>query len=66
MWKKIIRTLTLQDVFLGARFFWLFGAVIALFVASFPFYFLMPVAKAALVAAVAIVVVDVLDSSGSK
>lgn len=58
MWKKIVRILTLQDVFLGNRFFWLFGAVTALFIASFPFPFLMPVAKAALVGGVALVLVD--------
>lgn len=58
MWKKIIRILTLQDVFLGTRFFWLFGAIIALFIASFPFPFLMAVAKAALVVAIVLVFVD--------
>lgn len=58
MWKKIVRILTLRDVFLGNRFFWLFGAVTALFIASFPFPFLMPVAKAALVGSLALVLVD--------
>lgn len=58
MWKKIIRILTLRDVFLGARFFWLFGGVTALFIASFPFPFLMAIAKAALVAAIVLVIVD--------
>lgn len=58
MWKKIIRTLTLRDVFLGTRFFWLFGLVIGLFIASFPFPFLMAVAKAALVVAIVLVIVD--------
>ncbi|BDS14619.1 DUF58 domain-containing protein [Aureispira anguillae] len=58
MWKKIIRVFTLQDVFLGDRFFWLFGGVTALFIASFPFPFLFAIAKATLVAAIALVFVD--------
>lgn len=59
MWKNILRIITLRNVYLGDRFFWLFGAVTALFVASFPFPFLMAVAKAALIGASALVVVDV-------
>lgn len=59
MWKRILRIVTLQDVFLGSRFFWLFGGVTALFIASFPIPYLLAVAKAVLLVAVALVLVDV-------
>jgi uncharacterized protein (DUF58 family) len=58
MWKKIIRTLTLRNVYLGKRFFWLFGGITALFVVSFPFPLLFAVGKTALVFASALLLVD--------
>jgi len=58
MWKKIIKIVALQDVYLGDRFFWLFGGVTAMFIASFPFPFLLAVAKASLVGAGVLILVD--------
>lgn len=58
MWKKIIRLITLQDLYLRSRFFWLFGGVTTLFIASFPFPFLMAVAKAFLLGAIVLVFID--------
>ena len=58
MWKKILRIVILRDVYLGDRFFWLFGSVTAIFIASFPFPFLFAVGKALLIGAGALVLVD--------
>lgn len=58
MLKKIINILILRDVYLSDRFFLLFGSITFLFVASFPFPFLLAVGKAVLLGAVAFVVVD--------
>lgn len=58
MWKNILRIVTLRNVYLGSRFFWLFGSVTALFIASFPFPFLMAIAQVALLSAIALVLVD--------
>ena len=58
MWKKIIKIVALRDVYLGDRFFWLFGGVTAMFIASFPFPFLLAVAKASLVGSGVLILVD--------
>lgn len=59
MLKKILSIVTLRNLYLNNRFFWLFGGITSLFVASFPFSFLLPVAQALLVAAAALVLVDI-------
>lgn len=46
-------------MFLSNRFFWLFGAVIALFSLAYPFGWLFPLAQTAFVVALAFVLVDV-------
>jgi len=58
MINKILDIILLRNVFLTNRFFWLFGGLTTLFIASFPFPFLFPVAKAVLVLAAAVVLVD--------
>lgn len=58
MWKNLLRIITLRNVYLGSRFFWLFGVVTALFIASFPFPYLIAVAQACLLGALALVLVD--------
>lgn len=60
MWKKILGVITLRSLFLHGRFFMLFSGVLALFVLSFPFPFLMPIAKASFVGACALVLVDAI------
>ncbi len=60
MLKKILHILTLRAVFLRPRFFALFAGITVLFILSFNFSFLFPVAKAVLVAAAALVVVDLI------
>lgn len=47
-----------QTMFLTNRFFWLFGAVAALFALAFPFGLLFPLAQTAFVGAVALVLTD--------
>ncbi|MDC0230390.1 DUF58 domain-containing protein, partial [Aureispira] len=58
MWKKIFKIITLHDVHLKARFFWLFGVVTVLFMASFPFPLLFAIAKVSLICGIALVIVD--------
>ncbi len=58
MFKKIISILFLRNVYLSNRFFMMFGAIIFLFITSFPFPFLLPIAKAILLVAVALVLAD--------
>lgn len=60
MLKKILHIVLLRNVYLNNRFFLLFGGITALFIASFPFSFLYPVAQALLIGAFALVVVDLL------
>jgi len=48
----------LKSLFLTDRFFWLFGSLVALFVLSFPFSFLLPVAQALFALALAAVLLD--------
>ncbi len=50
----------MKNLFLNTRFFLLFGLVIALFVLSFPFDALLPLAQTALVLAIALIVLDAL------
>ena len=50
----------MRQLFLPARFFWLFGAVIVLFAAAFALPGLLPLARVALLGAVALVIVDAL------
>ncbi|MCH2022096.1 MAG: DUF58 domain-containing protein [Saprospiraceae bacterium] len=58
MWKKILKIITLRDVFLKARFFWFFGAITTIFVASFPFPILFAIGKASLIFGLTLVIVD--------
>lgn len=48
----------MKNLFLTGRFFTLFGAVIGLFVFSFPFNFLLPFAQTAFVVALALTIVE--------
>lgn len=58
MLKKILDIVLLRQVFLPNRFFVVFGLLIGLFIASYPFPFLMPIAKASLIVVGAVVLVD--------
>lgn len=49
----------LKNLFLSNRFFFVMSAVIALFVLSFPFDFLFPIAQTALVIALAVSITDI-------
>ncbi len=60
MWKRLFKLLTLYDVYLGKRFFLVFGAVTALFVFAFPYPILFAVAKACLLIASTLVIVDLM------
>lgn len=60
MLKKILHILTLRAVYLRPRFFALFAGIATLFVVSFIFPLLFPVAKALLVACIALVAVDLI------
>ena len=50
----------INDKYLTDRFFYLFGGVILLFVVSFPFNFIFPIAQAVLVLTIGFVIVDFL------
>ena len=56
----------MKNLYLSSKFFLLFGGVIGLFVLSFPFYFLFPVAQTALVIALAITAVEFLMIFGKQ
>jgi len=56
----------IKSLYLTNRFFLLFGGIIGLFVASFPFSFLMPVAQTALVLAIVLVLLDIMLLYNSK
>ena len=56
----------IKSLYLTNRFFLLFGVIIGLFVASFPFSFLMPIAQTTLVLAIALVLLDILLLYNSK
>jgi uncharacterized protein (DUF58 family) len=60
MLKKIIQIITLRAVFLRPRFFAVFAGITVLFVLSYTIPLLFPVAKAVLVAAIALVAVDLI------
>lgn len=60
LFKKILRFITLRDIFLRSRFFGLFGGLILLFLLSFSLPWLLPVTQALLMGAVVLVGVDVL------
>jgi uncharacterized protein (DUF58 family) len=60
MWKRLFKLLTLYDVYLGKRFFLVFGGLIALFVIAFPFPILFAVAKVSLLVAAVVLIVDLL------
>ncbi len=50
----------MKNLYLSNRFFILFGAIVGLFLLSFPISFLFPVAQTAFVLALAIVVADII------
>lgn len=58
MWRKILRVLTLRNIYLGERFFWFFGGIVLLFIASFPFPFLFAIAQVALLLVLVLVLAD--------
>ncbi len=56
----------MKHLFLSSKFFLLYSAVIVLFMLSFPFYFLFPVAQTALVIALAITLVELMMIYGKQ
>ncbi|MBN8682037.1 MAG: DUF58 domain-containing protein [Chitinophagales bacterium] len=50
----------MRNLYLTDRFFWLFGAIVALFGLAYPFGFIFPIAQTVLVLAGALVLADVL------